>query len=114
MSTGARGGTDTADILPFELAERPIRPTTAPLASQGVDIPVFASSGNELLVDKLDAMAERGGPDRQWAKIAKYSAYASRGFGPFNPTIGLAGVWIGATESNSTPIEQSEDRIAGP
>ena len=41
------------------------------------------------MVSKLDVLEERKDPDRQWAKITKYVAYAARGFGTFNPTVGL-------------------------
>ena len=88
-STGNMNANDTTDMMPFELMKRPIRPLTAPLASQHMDFTVSASTENELIVNKLEASDEMEDPERQWAKIAKYDAYASRGFGTFTHAIGL-------------------------
>ena len=89
-STGTIGGHDTMDMMPFELVKRQIRPMTVPLVSQCVDLPICASTENELIVNKLEALEARKAPDRQWAKITKYAAYAARGFGAFTPTVGLS------------------------
>ena len=77
-----------ADMLSFELVKRPIRPLAVPIATQ-LNIPASMSTENELIVNKLDALEERKDPERQWAKITKYVAYAMRGFGTFAPTLGL-------------------------
>ena len=74
---------------PFEQVKRPIRPLTVPIASQLVNIQANTSTENELIVRKLDALAERKDPEMQWAKITKYVAYAMRGFGTFTPTLGI-------------------------
>ena len=88
-STGGCSNGVTTNVLPFELVKRPVRPLTVPLSSQEMDAPVHASTENELIVNKLEAIEERKDPDRHWAKITKYMAYASRGFGTFAPALGI-------------------------
>ena len=103
-STGSLVEPRTADMLPFELAKRPIRPLMVPLASQCVDLPAHASAENEFMVGKLDAIEESKDPNRQWTKTTKYIAYAARGFGTFSPTIGLGCMdWIYKKLSEGRP-----------
>ena len=89
----AGGATDYPEpgILPFDLIKRPIRPLNAPLASQQLELTALASAENELIANKLEAMEERNDPDRAWAKVNKYNAYAARGFGTFAPDAGRGG-----------------------
>ena len=77
------------EMLPFELAKRPIRPLNVPSASQQLELRVLASTENELIVNNLEALEERKDPDRVWKKVNKYTAYAARGFGTFKPGVGL-------------------------
>ena len=88
-STGGAFGAETCERPPFELVKRPIRPLTVPLASMQMTVPVSTSTENEIIANKLDAIEERRDPERQWAKVNKYVAYAVRGFGTFTPTIGI-------------------------
>ena len=53
-----------------------------------MELPALASVGNELIVNKLEAIEERKSPDRAWAKVTKYTSYAERGFCTFNAAVG--------------------------
>ena len=75
-------------LLPVELVKKPIKPLNVPLVSQEIELPVIASAAYELIVNKLEAIEERKDPERQWAKVNKYTAYALRGFGMFSPEVG--------------------------
>ena len=75
-------------MMPFELVRKPINPSGSPLESGRFDVPSVASTENELIVNKLDALDEKKGPDKQWANVAKYTAYEDRCFGTPNPPIG--------------------------
>ena len=87
-STGGMENPVPEDMLPFELVKRPIKQLNVPLVSQQLDLPVLASSETELIVNRLESIEERKDPERQWAKVNKYTAYALRGFGMFCPEVG--------------------------
>ena len=82
-----------ADMLPYELVKRPIRPSTVPIASHLMNIQVSTSTENERIANKLEELEERKDPERHCTKIAKYVAYAMRGFGTFAPSVGI-GVFV--------------------
>ena len=87
-STGDVTGAQSTGMLPFELVKKPIRPLLVPLASDQCEIRVATSTENELIVNRLEAIDDKKDPERQWNKVTKYSVFAARGFGTFNPTIG--------------------------
>ena len=49
------------DATPFELIKKPIRPIGVPLDSYNYEIPVYASSENELIVEKSDDLGGKKG-----------------------------------------------------
>lgn len=87
-STGDDVETMAPGMLPSELVKRPIFPLNVPLASQQLALPALASSENELIVNKLEAIDERKDPGWVWVKVTKYTVYPSRIFGTFNASIG--------------------------
>ena len=76
------------DMIPFDLTKKPIKPTDVPLAAKHIALPIFASTENELIVNKFESSEEKKDPDSQWAKVNKYTCYDARGFGTFNPKLG--------------------------
>ena len=88
-STGGFAQWPTAEMLPFELAKKPIKPPGVPLETDRFDDPVVASPENELISNKLEVLEERQGPEKQWEKVTKYTVYTARGFGTVVPNIGI-------------------------
>ena len=43
------------DMLPFERTKKPIKPLDAPLATKYIELPIFASTESELVVNKLES-----------------------------------------------------------
>ena len=71
----------------------------APLESMQMALPIRTPAADELITNKLEAIAERKDPNRQRAKDPKYVAYGVRGFGTFIPAIGIGGIWTGSSKS---------------
>ena len=87
-STGNANATPVPGMIPFGVAKKPIRPLDLPMASSFFEVPTVESTENALIGNKLGATEEKRGPDKQWAKVDKYTDYAARGFGALNPAMG--------------------------
>ena len=61
-STGDIGVVNAPDVLPFELTKIHIEPLDAPLATKHIEVPIFASIENELIVNKLVSLEEKKYP----------------------------------------------------
>ena len=88
-SFGGTGQVANTETAPLELIKKPIKPLGVPLATDRIVAPVVVTNENELICDKLEAIEERKDPDNQWAKVAKYTVHAARGFNSFSPSIGI-------------------------
>ena len=60
----------------------------APLSTDMASSEIQEATGTELLINRLDDIAGRKGPEREWAKANKYTTYALRGFGSVNVAMG--------------------------
>ena len=87
-STGNIGVVNAPDMLPFELTQKHTKPLDVPLATNHIELPIFASTENELIVNKLESLEGKKDPERPRAKVNKYTCYATRGFCTFNHSMG--------------------------
>ena len=79
---------DSPNVITHRTMGKPIKPPGGPLASDQIGSPSIASTGDELIVNKLESPDGEKYPDRQWAEDNKYTCYAARVFGIFNPAEG--------------------------
>ena len=93
-SAGCMAVNRAPDMIPSELLKQPIKPRGVPLETDQFEYLGEASAENELIVNKLESMEEKRDAEKQRAKVNKYTAYAARGFGTFNPTLGRGVYWV--------------------
>ena len=76
----------------------------SPLIST-VRLPISASTENELIVNNLESIDEKRGPEKKRAEVNKYTTYAALFFGACNPTL-ARGVY-GSELQNATRRQPS-------
>ena len=51
-------------------------PWGVPLATDMASAEIQEATGNELLINRLEEIEKRKGPERVWAEVNKYTTYA--------------------------------------